>query len=107
MGTGPGIINDAAHEYNKAYVIPSQFTLPPRPNTLEACIKVLEGGSWHGKDVAFFHAMKPVAANWQYIFIAIFFVLFVVFLVLYLTQRTRLALSNRATAPGDRTASNK
>jgi mannosyltransferase OCH1-like enzyme len=89
LGTGPGIISDSAKEYGKVYIIPYQYILPSAPDTSEACVKTLNGGSWHAKDTVFFHAMKPLMTYWQYVFIAIFLVLFVVFLSLYLLQKKK------------------
>jgi mannosyltransferase OCH1-like enzyme len=89
MGTGPGVICDAAREYGKAYIIPYQFVLPSGPDTNEACVTTLMGGSWHGKDVGFFHAMKPVATNWQLILIVLFLILFLVFMSMYLVQKSK------------------
>jgi mannosyltransferase OCH1-like enzyme len=96
MSTGPGIISDAAREYGKAYIIPFQYILPSKSDTNEACVKTLSGGSWHGKDTGFFHAMKPLMTYWQYVLMLILLVLFLVFLSLYLVQKKKCATSATA-----------
>jgi mannosyltransferase OCH1-like enzyme len=92
MSTGPGIISDAAREYGRAYIIPYQFILPEKSDTIEACVKTLNGGSWHAKDTKFFHTIRPIMSNWQYVVMFIFLVLFVVFLSLYLVQKKKCAV---------------
>ena len=87
MGTGPGIISDAAREYGAAYIIPYQFILPVHANSREACLKTLDGGSWHAADTRFFHAMKPLMTRWPYVCMVVLLALFLVFLSLYLANR--------------------
>lgn len=102
--TGPGVVNDAVETYKKQgrniYTIPAEFLQPydlvtKANDTNESVARVIDGSSWHKQDANFFKAMGTCLNNGFWIvlgFMIAFFVIFMVFLLLWLSARKQLRM---------------
>jgi mannosyltransferase OCH1-like enzyme len=70
--TGPGIVTDAAHEYQEKeqthiYTAPwkllQPFEDPSRPPPPESLVRILKGSSWHNKNRVDLYRMARAASN--------------------------------------------
>lgn len=110
--TGPGIVNDATEEYHETgkfvYRIPVELVQPDDSvvtdgvDTNESVLQHVDGRSWHGKDANFFKAMGTCLNNGFWIVLALmiaFILLFLVFLLLWLSARKQLRRHQIALQP--------
>lgn len=96
--TGPGIICDAAHEYDpdhtKITAIPSQLLQPQRTgqhksviSTPESVVELVEGESWQQKDANIWRSIGEAANNTEWILLG--FVIAFAFVILFLVLKLR------------------
>jgi mannosyltransferase OCH1-like enzyme len=100
FGTGPGIINEAAQQYDLEYPdslfrIPSEFVQPslewqPKPyRTRDSAVEILDGGSWHSWDSKCFGVLHRLWYNHTTVLIIVVIAILLYLLIWKYTAKYR------------------